>query len=142
VTTIFLLLLVFQAKHWVADFPLQSNRYMLGKFREDWGFVGPLLAHVAVHASMTFLIVLAVLGRPWAALGCAGFDAGVHFVMDRIKASPRWLGRYKSLTAETAKTATAAQWRSNHGFWWSLGLDQGIHHMTHYAVIWYCVTHR
>ncbi len=127
-------LVAFQVKHFVADYPLQG-RYMLGKFRQDWGFVTPLLAHVGVHAVGTFLITC------WfgvvQALCLALFDAVIHFTMDRLKASKSYLGRFKPLTADTAPTATSEQWRSNTFFWWSLGLDQAVHHLTHYAVIAY-----
>jgi len=131
-TVIFTLLLAFQLKHFLADYPLQ-RRFMLGKFRDDWGFVPPLLAHVAVHAAGTFLIACWFGVRRAAVL--ALLDASVHFVMDRVKASKRYLGRYKPLTAETAPAATPAQWASNDRFWWSVGLDQGVHHLTHYAII-------
>lgn len=131
---VLLLLIAYQAKHFLADYPLQ-RRWMLGKFRDDWGFVPPLLAHVAVHAAGTLLITCWFGVAQAAAL--ALFDAAVHFVMDRIKASKRYLGRYKSLTADTALTATPEQWRSNDRFWWSVGLDQGVHHLTHYAIIFW-----
>ncbi len=129
----FVLLLAFQAKHFLADYPLQ-RRFMLGKFHDGWKFVLPLLAHVAVHAAGTFLIVCWF--DPRRALAYALFDAVVHFVVDRVKASKRYLGRFKPLTAATAPTATPAQWRSNDFFWWSLGLDQMLHHLTHYAIVY------
>jgi hypothetical protein len=128
------LLIAFQAKHFLADYPLQG-RYMLGKFREDWGFVPPLLAHVWVHAFGTFSICFWLVG--WKALLLALFDASVHFLMDRAKASKRYLGRWKPLTADTAPGASTEQWRSNDRFWWSLGFDQMVHHLTHYAIIWW-----
>ena len=135
-TTIFTLLVIYQLKHFLADYPLQSNRYMLGKFRADWGFVLPLLAHVGVHATGTIAVAFA-FGRPIpfaAALGL--FDASVHFAMDRIKASPRWMGRWKPLTAAAYPTATSAQLRGNILFWNCLGFDQLVHHLTHYACVW------
>lgn len=131
------LLLAYQAKHFIADYPLQ-RRFMLGKFKEGWGFVLPLLAHVAVHAVGTFLITC-WFGIGWA-LAYAGFDATIHFFMDRAKASKKYLGRFKPLTAETAPTANAQQWRANDYFWWSLGLDQMVHHLTHYAIIYTIVS--
>ena len=63
----------------------------------------------------------------------------VHFTMDRIKASPNMLGRFKPLTKETYPTANEAAIKSNTYFWWSLGLDQGVHHLTHYVIIWWLV---
>jgi hypothetical protein len=71
--------------------------------------------------------------------------------MDRIKASPNLLGRYKALSADEMKSILSYlptlgeagvqekfgdQLRSNVYFWWALGLDQGVHHLTHYAIIW------
>lgn len=130
----FALLLAFQLKHFLADYPLQG-RYMLGKFRDSWGFLQPLLAHVAVHAAGTFLI--ACYFGIVQAIGLALFDASVHFCMDRIKASKRYLGRFKPLNADTAPTATLEQWKQNDYFWWSLGFDQAVHHLTHYAIIYW-----
>ncbi len=129
---IFILLFAFQLKHFIADYCWQ-NRYMLGKFKDDWDFVLPLLAHVGVHGAITFSIVCY-----WGfkqALLFALFDMVIHFIMDRIKASKKYLGRFKTLTAETAPKATAAQWRSNDYFWLSVGFDQMVHHLTHYVII-------
>ena len=132
--TLWQLLLLFQLKHFLGDFPLQG-RYMLGKFRPGWDFVLPLLAHVGVHAAGTFLLACSFGVRQ--ALGLALFDATVHFAMDRLKAGKKYLGRFRALTPETAPFASAAQWRSNHFFWWTVGLDQGVHHLTHYAIIFW-----
>jgi hypothetical protein len=134
---VMLLACLYQLKHFVADYPLQANRYMLGKFRDDWGFVGPLLAHVAVHGGLTALITVWLVG-PWC-LALAVLDATIHFGMDRLKAGRRYLGRFKPLTAETGPTATPRQWRENNYFWWAVGFDQMVHHMTHYAIIYLCL---
>lgn len=93
---IWLLLILFQVKHFVADYPLQGQ-YMLGKFKKSPDFVLPLLAHVSVHAGMTFLIAVFCVS-PGLALGLALLDAVIHFVVDRVKASPDMLGRFKPLT--------------------------------------------
>jgi hypothetical protein len=134
----FILLVVYQEKHFFADFPLQTP-WMLGKFKEK-GWVAPLAAHAGVHAIFTIVIALFVVPSLWW-LGLVDF--GIHFAMDRIKASPRMLGRYKSLCAhdfEHKSNMSADRWegkmRSNRYFWWSLGLDQKVHHLTHYYIIW------
>jgi hypothetical protein len=139
--TMFALLVAYQLKHFLADYPGQTNRYMLGKFRADWGFVFPLLAHVGVHALGTLVIALA-FGCPLPlALKLAVFDASVHFAMDRIKASPRWMGRWKPLTGpgylEAEKTGDRKAIRGNSLFWNCLGLDQLVHHLTHYVCAWF-----
>lgn len=130
---IFLLLVIYQIKHFIADYPLQG-KYMLGKFKPGWDFLGPLLAHVAVHGVMTFAISLAF--KPHLAFKLAILDITIHFIMDRIKASPKYLGRFKPLTKETFPTATDQEKKSNTYFWWSLGLDQMVHHLTHYLLIY------
>jgi hypothetical protein len=109
---IFILLVVYQFKHFLADYPLQ-NEYMLGKFSTGISWVLPLATHSLVHASFTFLIALvATTGNPilwWVVL----VDFVLHFTMDRLKASPNLLGRFKMHEAK---------------FWWALGFDQMFHH--------------
>lgn len=41
--TLFILLILFQIKHFVADYLLQGE-YMLGKFKPGWSFLKPLLS--------------------------------------------------------------------------------------------------
>jgi hypothetical protein len=118
VSSIFLLLVIYQLKHFICDYPLQ-NAYMLGKFKES-GWVKPLLAHTGIHAIATFLIAFAFTNLFFLSLSLAAFDLVVHFIMDRVKASPKMLGRFDI---------------KDKRFWWSLGLDQMVHHLTHYAII-------
>src|SRR5262245_23784384 len=104
---VFTLLLVYQLKHFLADYIFQGE-YMLKKFLPGWGFFKPLLAHVAVHGVMTFGIVCVALQAldkllptdfvyEYAFL-IGLFDCTVHFVMDRLKAGPRYMGRWKPIT--------------------------------------------
>lgn len=145
---IYLLLVIYQVKHFVCDYPLQG-RYMLGKFKGGYHWILPLLAHSAVHGVATLLIALVF--KPKVAVYVAIFDIVIHFTMDRIKASPNLLGRYKALSANEMKNILSylptleedgvkarfgAQLKSNVYFWWSLGLDQAVHHLTHYVIIW------
>jgi len=115
----FALLVLFQVKHFLADFPLQG-KYMLGKFKGGWGWVLPLTAHALVHATFTALICFwfSDLTKMWF---LPVIDFTVHFVQDRIKASPNLLGRWKP---------------DSKYFWWALGQDQMVHHLTHYYIIW------
>lgn len=172
---IFLLLVIYQLKHFLADYPLQG-RYMLGKFKDGTEWIKPLLAHVGVHAGFTFVIANAVfltqgIDNLGLAIEIALFDAAVHFVMDRLKAGRQYLGRFKPLTAGEyihnqnllegdeydpglleGQDATMKSWlsmtpgirknardrlRSNTFFWWALGFDQMVHHLTHYACIYF-----
>lgn len=157
-TLILALLFVYQLKHFFADYILQT-KYMLGKFHSGWNFFFPLLAHVAVHGLMTYFIVVVTLSYyhpdadAWPyALAIGGFDMLVHFIMDRLKAGPRYMGRWKPLTAPDYLAARRVveisggknitlymeaqdKLRSNLLFWWALGFDQMVHHLTHYACI-------
>ena len=116
VICIFLLLIVFQLKHFICDYPLQGT-YMLGKLRAT-NWVLPLAAHAAVHATATFLIAI------WFSLHLAIIlaiaDFILHFTIDRLKASPNIGGRFKP---------------DQPYFWWALGADQMAHHFTHYSFI-------
>ena len=115
---IFFLFVLFQVKHFVADFPLQRE-YMLKKVSPDWDFLIPLAVHSAVHASFTMLIVVFIDPSLW---WLAVVDFVVHFVMDRIKAGPKYLGRYDD--------------KDRAAFWNCLGFDQMVHHLTHMAIIY------
>lgn len=140
---IFLLLIVFQIKHYLCDYPLQSD-WMAGKKHLARNWEGALAAHAGVHAAFTFAIVFTYLPAEHAILAAA-FDFIMHFVMDRIKASPYLLGKYKALSYAEYRNSTAAQKRDNRVFWRILGLDQMWHHLTHYAIIYYILyvlTHR
>lgn len=117
-TNAFLLLIVFQIKHFLADFPLQFP-YMLRKFRPGWDFVLPLTTHCLVHGALTLIIVLCVDWKLW---WLAVFDFVTHFVMDRLKSGPRYLGRFKDSTST--------------GYWVAFGFDQMVHHLTHMLIIW------
>ena len=118
-TMLFTLLILFQLKHFICDYPLQ-NRYMLGKMQpKDWFF--PLLSHAAVHAAATFLIVMVFTQALMAAIFIGLLDLLTHFLIDRLKASPSYGGRFKVEQPQ---------------FWWCLGADQMAHHLCHYFFIY------
>lgn len=162
---VFFLLFIYQVKHFLCDFPFQTE-YQLGKFKEGWDFIPPLATHCGIHASFTFVIASAFLAgfdkfSLTFALSLALLDFAIHFTMDRVKASPHFLGQFKALTKdEYIKVATAlketekvpdglwenvnrATWqkklRGNTYFWLAIGLDQAVHHLTHYAIIWFLI---
>ena len=154
-TMIWLLLIIYQIKHFIADYPLQG-KYMLGKFKPYPDFILPLLAHSEVHGSFTFLIAFCVKGYE-AALALAILDMTIHFAVDRVKASPDLLGRFSALSKKEAirlmtdgiapksvgistPQEVAEAWKSNTYFWWALGADQFAHHLTHYFIIWALVS--
>ena len=116
--TVFILFMIYQVKHFLADYIFQHN-YMLKKIRPDWDFLPPLALHCAVHAGLTLIICF--FFRPdlwWLSL----IDFSIHFAMDRLRSGPKYLGRYNDV--------------NNSIFWWILGFDQMIHHMSHILIIW------
>jgi hypothetical protein len=105
-------LVIFLIKHLFADFFLQTSWMANGK-EQPHGWFAPLLAHVCVHTAATALIFAALAP---AYLWIAGVDFVVHFAIDRAKGL---LNRV--FQNDTSKT----------GFWWLLGIDQTLHHLTH-----------
>ena len=142
---IFTLLVIFQTKHLLCDFPLQTS-YMLRKFLPGWAWVLPLTAHAATHALFTFFILslyrlyLGDASVYMLALMLAAADFAVHFAMDRIKASPNLLGRFKALSAKEYPESNTEQKRQNTLFWWSLGFDQYVHGLTDTAIVYFLIT--
>ncbi|MGL6228629.1 MAG: DUF3307 domain-containing protein [Culicoidibacterales bacterium] len=120
------LIICFQIKHFLCDFPLQT-KYMLGKFDDD-GWFEPLFAHAAVHALFTYTILF-VFMTIFKLCFCAGihivlalalFDLVVHFLIDLIKIR---VNKYYE------------QKPSDKHFWTMIGVDQLLHHLTHYTII-------
>src|SRR6185312_14014674 len=91
---IFLLLVAFQVKHYLGDFPLQTQYMLRLKSAPGWQFAIPLAVHCFVHAAMTLAIVMLVRPSLW---WLAGVDFACHFLMDRIKSGPHLLGRYNDV---------------------------------------------
>lgn len=158
-TNIFILLVVFQLKHFIVDYPLQTE-YHLGKFRDDWGFFWPLFNHCLLHALAAGNIVI-WFGESHPNLKLAIvlglFNGTIHFFMDRIKAGKKYMGRWKPLTAEQWIQAkkdsrylnlensmplieqAEKKLNSNRYFWWSIGFDQMVHHLTDITCIYFMV---
>jgi Protein of unknown function (DUF3307) len=163
---IFVLLVLYQIKHFLCDYPLQV-KFMLGKFKDkDW--IIPLSAHCGVHFAFTFLISLYFSKSFSISIGLSCLDFVIHFIMDRIKASNKMLGRYESLSksefkglfesyvmmnggiksdvpiikdqSSIEKSRIEKRFKSNTYFWYALGLDQMVHHLTHYLIIYLLVT--
>lgn len=121
IDTVFILMIVFQLKHFAADYLFQYN-YMLKKVSPNWDFIGPLALHCAVHGLLTLFICLYFNASLW---WLAIVDFGVHFFLDRFRSGPRYLGRYKDINTSF--------------FWWILGADQMAHHLTHLWIVWMLV---
>ena len=124
---------VYQIKHFLSDYILQTGRFFLGKFSantKEW--IPALSVHCFVHGISTYYIASTWLISKshkdvFFVLSLSLFDASIHFMMDRLKASPHMWGRYGA-------TKNTKPW-----FWWALGFDQMIHHLTHYIIILFMI---
>lgn len=123
VQQIFILLIVFQIKHFVADFPLQKE-YMLTKADRSWSFLKPLVLHCLVHGGLTLSITLYFAPHLW---WLCFIDFTIHFLMDRIKSGHKYLGRFNDM--------------SKPSYWNSVGIDQMVHHFTNYLMIYLILYH-
>jgi ABC-type multidrug transport system fused ATPase/permease subunit len=72
---------------------------MLGKFKAKKLWIAPLLAHVGVHGLFTLVISFFFVSW-WLAFVLAFIDMLIHFTMDRLKASPDLLGKFKVLSGK------------------------------------------
>ena len=165
INEIFALLIIFQIKHFLADYVFQTS-YMLNKFKpsiKEWFL--PLVAHCFVHAVFCLTIILFFAPEFW---WICGVDFLLHFLMDRIKASPHLLGRFKMLSygeyqsaintlngevyvynewrwdddeldamSKTVKKHAKKALRNNSLFWVFIGFDQLFHHLSHYLIIFW-----
>ena len=90
---IFVLLFLFEVKHFICDYPLQNNYIVFGKGLRD-GWILPLVLHSAIHGLGT-LFILSMYFDLKLSVVLAVIDSVSHFTIDRIKAHPDLLGRYK-----------------------------------------------
>lgn len=120
---ILILLVLFPVKHFLADFPLQTP-YMLKKGKGGFEWILPLGAHCAVHAVMSWMIILFV--RPEMAY-LAVIEFFAHFIIDRIKATYR-------LPAGTWANEEKGKYLSK--YYYAFGLDQLMHQLTYVAMIY------
>jgi hypothetical protein len=115
VQTLVLVLVIFQVKHLLADFTLQTQWMYVGK-EALRGWFAPLAAHAGVHAAMTLAIVLWFNPALW---WLAAVDFVIHGTVDRGKGVAGRLFRVKE----------------GQRMWWQIfGLDQMLHHLTHLAL--------
>lgn len=119
-TLIFTLLVTFELKHFLGDYVFQTNWMDKGKSAK-LGWILPLSSHSTVHALLTLIILLIFATELWF---LALVDFILHFIIDRLKASPNLGGKFLS---------------SNPVYWYMIGLDQALHRATHFLIIYLMV---
>ena len=111
------LFLLFQIKHFVADFPLQKPYQYLnkGKFLHPGGIL-----HAAFHGAFTFGIVAAYTD-PIMGVALGILDMQIHYFIDYFKVN---------INKKYGLTPTNSEY-----YWWLLGLDQFLHQLTYIGLI-------
>ena len=109
-------MLILTVKHVVADFFLQNTWMATGKDAKT-GWALPLLAHCAVHGAMATAIFALLVPRLWY-LGIVDFV--IHICIDRAKGF---------CVARFDVKQNQSQW-----FWWLIGIDQALHHLTDFGL--------
>ena len=108
-------MLLLTAKHVIADFFLQNTWMAVGKDqRRGWAL--PLLAHCLVHLAVAMAPILIVAPRFWFV---ALIDFAIHLAVDRAK----------GFCVATFRVKPEHQW-----FWWLIGIDQALHHLTGFGL--------
>ena len=116
VQLILAVLLILQAKHFVADFVVQTPYQFLnkGKYGHPGGFI-----HAGIHAFGTTFAFLVVMPSFRLGLAIVVCEFIAHYHID-------WLKEH------TVKTA---QWKFPQSeFWWTFGADQALHQVTYIAI--------
>jgi hypothetical protein len=108
-------MLVLTAKHVVADCFLQNSWMALGKDQKT-GWALPLLVHCLIHGGLTTALVLIVAPRFWF-IGLVDF--AIHITVDRVK----------GLCVSTFNVTQGHRW-----FWWLIGIEQALHHLTGFGL--------
>lgn len=116
VWTVTALAAIMAAKHYLADFVLQTEWMARGKERAE-GWLWPLCTHAGCHAALTLGIALLLLPRLW---WLALVDFAIHFAIDRGKALVAL--RIRPVPAQAR-------------FWWLLGFDQLLHGLTDLGLV-------
>ena len=108
-------MLLLTTKHVIADFFLQNSWMAVGKdLKKGWAL--PLLAHCLVHLAVAMVLILLVAPRFWFV---ALIDFAIHIAVDRAK----------GFCVSTFAVKQEHQW-----FWWLIGIDQALHHLTGFGL--------
>ena len=108
-------MIILAIKHVMADFVLQTSWMATGKDAKK-GWALPLLVHCAIHGALATAILLVLAPRLWF-LGLVDFV--LHLIIDRAKGFC---------------VATFSVTQESHWFWWLIGIDQALHHLTNFVL--------
>ncbi len=122
VTVVLIASALLLAKHFVADFPLQTANMLANK--GTYGHMGGI-THAAIHAGLSVPILMLFTGKLGLILALAVAEFIVHYHIDWGK---------ETLTKRLRLTPV------DRTFWALIGLDQLAHHLTLIAMVWALVS--
>lgn len=106
-------------KHFICDFPLQSNPWL---YRNKGTYMHPGgIVHAGIHGIGTLLVLAPFIGS--ASMIYALIDMIVHYHIDWAKMNINQHYDWQPHTSER--------------FWILLGFDQLLHHMTYFMIIYF-----
>lgn len=120
---ILMLYFAFRAKQFICDFVLQTDWMALNKGKPGFEGYKPLMIHALIHGAGTLVVALAFAPSLWW-LGLA--DVAIHAMVDR----------FKGILSYQRGWQPSDRW-----FWWSFGLDQEAHNITHVAYLLIILAH-
>lgn len=110
-------------KHFICDFPLQANPWL---YRNKGIYMHPGgIAHAGIHAIGTLLVLAPFIGS--LSMLYAAIDMLVHYHIDWAKMK---ISNHYDLQPTNSER-----------FWILLGLDQLLHHMTYFAIVYFAFPH-
>ena len=118
ISTILELFVLFQIKHFLADFPLQVWPYMFAN-KGTYGHPGGIL-HAIIHFLGTLIVLLCVKTGIFVSLLLSALDFVIHYHVDFLKMKTN---AHFKLTPQTS-------W-----FWILLGIDQLFHQLTYILIV-------
>jgi hypothetical protein len=118
IETVLIALLLFEIKHFLCDFVLQTQSQVLAK--GTYGAFGGVI-HAGLHAAGSVPALYVLTHSPLAILTLAAVEFVLHYHVDYVKAR-----------VDATRGWTAADQQ----YWMVFGLDQFVHQMTYLAFVW------
>lgn len=123
--TLMYILLALTLKHFICDFPLQVWPYMYLN-KGTYGHPGGVL-HSLIHVFGTVIALCWFISDWFLIIQLAIVDGSIHYHVDLMKVK---ITRYYNLKPDNS------QW-----FWILLGIDQTLHFLTYYGILYFLIIH-
>lgn len=133
VSQIFILLLAFQLKQFFCDYPIYPE-FLLKRFKGSG--LTAFIVHSGIHSFMTLGICLILSSSGFGlAVLMACLDFVIDFMLNQFRSRSETIARFRPLDLDEFLAASRKEKRNHRLYWAFFGLDQTIHHLTHYAIV-------